>query len=545
MRQKFLAVLTAALAGLAAVPHLALADAALILVQSDYDEIADVPGANQAAALAQLAAEAGFDVTASLNDGARDSARAVAGFRRAAQDGERVMILISGHVMSDGTNTWLLTREAEAPSRFDVGSMAVPLEPLMDLASGFPGQAVVMIAASGDDLGASDLTPVERIEAAQGVTVISGPLDRLTRLTREELLVPGLPLSAVIAGAPRGVEGSGYISPATSFLPAEDGTLRPAPPAPEAAFWVVAQTLGNAEGYRLYLDHFPDGRHAEDAGNALAGLEAEAVDLGAAQEAALALGRDARRQVQRNLALLGHDPKGIDGIFGPATRAAILSYQTARGAEGTGYLTRDLMAALDAEADARAAQLEREAAARQAEEDRRDRRYWDETGKGQDEAGLRAYLTRYPDGLFSDVAQTRLDEIEASKRSAAEVAERALWDKVRDEDRADSYQAYLSRYPEGLFADEARARMGALTDEAGRQAEVAAARDEERRVAGNTVTRLLVETRLATLGLDPGPIDGTFTRESRRAIRRFQNSRGLPVTGHVTQQTMVRLMAAF
>ena len=36
--------------------------------------------------------------------------------------------------------------------------------------------------------------------------------------------------------------------------------------------------------------------------------------------------------------------------------------------------------------------------------------------------------------------------------------------------------------------------------------------------------------------------DGTFDADTRRAIRRFQRSRDLPVTGYVTQATMVHLL---
>jgi hypothetical protein len=204
-----------------------------------------------------------------------------------------------------------------------------------------------------------------------------------------------------------------------------------------------------------------------------------------------------------------------------------------------------MLAEMTRAADARAAELEAEAERRQAEQERQDRRYWNELGQGRDEAALRAYLDRYPDGLFSDVATARLEEIEARKRRQAQAAERDLWDDVRAEDRAESYRVYLDRYPDGLFAEEARARLAEMRDAEDRENRNAVARDEEGRVAGNPVTRLLVETRLATLGFDPGSVDGNFTRETRRAIRRFQNSRDIPVTGFVTQQTMVRLLAAF
>lgn len=57
-----------------------------------------------------------------------------------------------------------------------------------------------------------------------------------------------------------------------------------------------------------------------------------------ADEAALALSRADRRALQRRLRLVGHDPRGADGIFGPATRAAIASWQTEAGLPASGFL---------------------------------------------------------------------------------------------------------------------------------------------------------------------------------------------------------------
>ena len=72
---------------------------------------------------------------------------------------------------------------------------------------------------------------------------------------------------------------------------------------------------------------------------------------------------------------------------------------------------------------------------------------------------------------------------------------------------------------------------------------VAEARAEENRVAGNRFVRILVEQRLEQFGADPGRVDGVFDRDTRRAIRRFQKARDLPVTGYVTTATLARLMA--
>lgn len=55
-------------------------------------------------------------------------------------------------------------------------------------------------------------------------------------------------------------------------------------------------------------------------------------------ERALALDRSARREIQVRLRLAGHDPGGVDGVFGPRTRSAVAGWQEANGQPVSGYL---------------------------------------------------------------------------------------------------------------------------------------------------------------------------------------------------------------
>ncbi|MFN3938779.1 MAG: serine protease [Gemmobacter sp.] len=58
------------------------------------------------------------------------------------------------------------------------------------------------------------------------------------------------------------------------------------------------------------------------------------------------LTRAERQEIQTALQWFGHYSAAIDGAFGPGTRAAIGAWQTARGAEETGFLTPSQRAAL-------------------------------------------------------------------------------------------------------------------------------------------------------------------------------------------------------
>jgi hypothetical protein len=74
--------------------------------------------------------------------------------------------------------------------------------------------------------------------------------------------------------------------------------------------------------------------------------EAFATAAQPAAEAALELSRATRIEVQRRLALADFDPRLFDGIFGPATRAALGAWQSAAGLTPTGYLDNAALALL-------------------------------------------------------------------------------------------------------------------------------------------------------------------------------------------------------
>jgi peptidoglycan hydrolase-like protein with peptidoglycan-binding domain len=75
-----------------------------------------------------------------------------------------------------------------------------------------------------------------------------------------------------------------------------------------------------------------------------------------------------RREVQARLLAAGHDPRGVDGVFGPGTRMALSAWQRAEGLAATGYLDAAGLALLERRTEtAYAAWVERQ----RAEEARR------------------------------------------------------------------------------------------------------------------------------------------------------------------------------
>lgn len=64
-----------------------------------------------------------------------------------------------------------------------------------------------------------------------------------------------------------------------------------------------------------------------------------------------------------------------------------------------------------------------------------------------------------------------------------------------------------------------------------------------KKTASSSATIIQVQTALKNAGYDPGPIDGKTGSRTRKAMRYFQQSEGLPITGVCDKDTWDKLKA--
>lgn len=540
--------LTALLALGTALPALAQTSA-LILGTEDYDAVSDVRRGDEVADARDAFEDADVRVFAEADADTQALFGALNEFAQAARQSDGLLVALSGRFVHSSTETYYLPSDIDPQPLAGLAGAALPLSTVLAYLAEVPGRAVL---ALGSDDTTGTFSPylqigIGRIDIPQGVTIVTGEPRPIARFLRDGLSRPGQNIRDAAQSAR--VDVSGFLAADQVFIAELEE-----PAAPEAdtsaderqqdlLAWRAADSTNTAEAYEAYLSNYPDGQFRRMAEARIEALTDTPEARAERTEQALDLDRDARREIQRDLSLLDYNTRGIDGIFGRGTRAAIGLWQTENGFDSTGFLTRDQITRLDAQAERRAAELEEEAERRREEQLAADRAFWEETGSVGDEAGLRVYLERFPDGEYAEVARARLDEIEAEKRAETDARDRQLWDEAKSEDTAQAYRDYLDLAPGGAFRDEAAERIAELEREASQSDEMARAEAEEQALQLTPTTRRIIENRLDRLGLKPGRVDGQFDDDTRRAIRRYQAARDLPETGYLNEATVVQILA--
>ena len=530
------------------VPAAVLAQPAALLVgNEDYENFRDVRQGDEFGDLERRLADLGFASSVAANADSPRLRSALASFEAAAAAGEGAVVMLSGRFVHSATETYFLSTDSEADSLEALRREGLPLSTITAMLAASPGRAVLALGDGGPfDVATAFIDGgVGDVAVPQGVTLLRGPADEVRGVFGAVIDGETVLRREAVAGS--GVAVSGFL-PWDGRLAFSDPLIVSAEPEPdpreaEIAYWEAVRGLDTVEGYENYLDRYPRGIYAAEAEERVVALRDAPRREAEAAEAALRLNRDQRREIQRALTLLDYEPRGIDGIFGRGTRGAITAFQEAEGFEATGYLTREQIRRLDRLARARSEELEEDARREAERAARQDREYWSATGASGREEDLRRYLDRYPNGIFAEEARSALRAIEEIRRPEVSAAEQLTWQRVEENGSIEAYREYLRRYPNGAYIDAAESEIERLEEaERGGTDRQAAARGE-RAMNLSATTRRTIEQRLAALDYNPGPVDGIFDDRTRNALLRYQRDRRLPATGYMNDVTMVRILA--
>jgi uncharacterized protein DUF4189/putative peptidoglycan binding protein len=124
---------------------------------------------------------------------------------------------------------------------------------------------------------------------------------------------------------------------------------------------------------------------------------------------------------------------------------------------------------------------------------------------------------------------------------AQNAAEIAFWNRVRDSTNASALRAYLEAYPNGAFADMARARLKQLEPTALRPEMPSGPSPGPGRALTDAAVVREVQERLYNLNYDISVLNGQLTEETRTAIRDWQKNTKHEPTGELSEDELTEL----
>jgi peptidoglycan hydrolase-like protein with peptidoglycan-binding domain len=540
-------ILTAVLVVLISAVTVAAQDVALLIGNRNYQRASTMFDAEKIVGVMSKLQNSGYFVVAGQDLSIDQTRGAMNGFAVRLGQADRAIIVLNGHFVYSDSDTWFVPVNAFPPNPISINFEGLSLRTILDYAAQRPGGAAVFLGTSARPIAVTDglKAGIGDLDIPQGVLVVTGSPADIAKTLERDFLKRGASVTDALENAPDTVFAMGYVSDFASLAKKPRPVVPPDDGSNDDGYWQATRELDSEAAMRAYLRAFPRGKHAPEAQKFLDELVVlTPLDIAKAAEAALGLGRSDRREIQENLTDLGYDTRGIDGIFGRVSRRAIGDWQEDRGFNRNGYLTQRQISRLAQQASRSAEELAEAARKKQLALEKADQAYWQSSGAASGKAkGYRRYLGKYPDGLYSDVAAAKLQQIEDAKKANAGFQEQQNWNSAKTINSIDSYQDYLDQYGNGVFSAEAETRIAKLKEEATNAAAIATAEKEEADLRLNGFGRLLVEQQLNALSFDTGSVDGVFDKRSRRAIRRFQKARGFPVTGFLNRRTIVQLIA--
>lgn len=126
--------------------------------------------------------------------------------------------------------------------------------------------------------------------------------------------------------------------------------------------------------------------------------------------------------------------------------------------------------------------------------------YWDTIKNSNNPEDFKAYLAKYPDGQFAELAKSRSTASRPSGGGGDSV-EMMYWNAIKDSRSPADFRAYVTKFPGGLFVELANSRIASLEAEA---------RERERAKVNAAAEDRIRNTHLFDVN-DEGRTDGTLT----------------------------------
>jgi len=141
--------------------------------------------------------------------------------------------------------------------------------------------------------------------------------------------------------------------------------------------------------------------------------------------------------------------------------------------------------------------------------------YWDTIKNSNNPNDFKSYLDKYPDGQFAELAKSRSTASRPSGGGGGgDSVEMMYWNAIKDSRNPSDFKAYVTKFPGGLFVELANSRAATLEAEAHEAAKAKASTAADERIRNTHIFDVLNEGRTdGSLTVAPG----TLTFEPKKA----------------------------
>jgi hypothetical protein len=142
--------------------------------------------------------------------------------------------------------------------------------------------------------------------------------------------------------------------------------------------------------------------------------------------------------------------------------------------------------------------------------------FWDTIKNSNNPNDFKSYLDKYPDGQFAELAKSRANAARPSGGGGGggDSVEMMYWNAIKDSRNPSDLRAYVTKFPGGLFVELANSRIATLESEAGEASKARANAEAENRIRNTHIFDVLNEGRTeGSLTVAPG----TLTFEAKKS----------------------------
>jgi len=148
--------------------------------------------------------------------------------------------------------------------------------------------------------------------------------------------------------------------------------------------------------------------------------------------------------------------------------------------------------------------------------------YWDTIKSSNNPDDFKSYLDKYPDGQFASLAKSRSQSVRpAGNAATGDSMEMVYWNAIKDSRNPSDFRAYATKFPGGLFVELAHSRIASLEAEASERDKAKVNAAAEERAKNTHLFDVLDEGRTkGTLMVSPGTVSFEVRNRSEKNDRK-------------------------